>query len=257
MKTLYKFIPLDSNDDYAFKNLENGVLTATKVSKLWEHYPEEMIFKLNPEKYNGKISFEECKALMNILVRMLGDQLYITCFTTNKDFKNEERLKAYGKDLILARYHDSISINSKIASMIDEEKLIGATMQVSYFSKPLDMTDYYSKVITALLEYIRTGLSKEEAEDQALPNIGLKEFFKQLIRKPSSYSWENEWRLVCKSVTSQGDRAIPNTELYPVVATDFYPSAIYYSPKFLSEDSHNFQRIKKFTSEKKIPLIKI
>ena len=114
MKTLYKFIPLDSNDDYAFRNLENGVLTATRVSKLWEHYPEEMTFKLNPEKYDGEISFEECKALMNILVRMLGDQLYITCFTTNKDFKNEERLNAYGKDLILARYHDSISINSKL-----------------------------------------------------------------------------------------------------------------------------------------------
>ena len=37
MKTLYKFIPLDSIDDYAFRNLESGVLTATRVSKLWEH----------------------------------------------------------------------------------------------------------------------------------------------------------------------------------------------------------------------------
>lgn len=257
MKTLYKYIPLDSIDDYAFRNLESGILTATKVSKLWEYYPEEMTFKLNPEKYNGEISFEECKMLMNALVRMLSDQLYITCFTTNKNFKNEERLNAYGKDLILARYHDSISINAKIADMINEEKLIGATIQVSYFSEPIDMTDYYSKVITAILEYIRSGLSKEEAENQALSNIDLKEFFKQLIRKPSSYSWENEWRLICKSITSQGNRAIPNTELYPVVAKDFYPSAIYYSPKFLSEDSHNFQRIKEFTSEKKIPLIKI
>lgn len=257
MKTLYKYIPLDSIDDYAFRNLESGVLTATKVSKLWEYYPEEMIVNLNPETYNGEISFEECKALMNILVKMLSDQLYITCFTTNKDFKNEERLNAYGKDLILARYHDSISINSKIADMINEENLIGATIQVSYFSEPIDLTDYYSKVITALLEYIRSGFSEEEAKKQALPNISLQEFFKQLIRKPSSYSWENEWRLICKSITFQGKRAIPNTELYPVVATDFYPSAIYYSPKFLSEDSHNFQRIKKFTSEKKIPLIKI
>lgn len=257
MKTLYKYIPLDSNDDYAFRNLESGTLTATRVSKLWKDYPEEMTFQLDPEKFNGKISFETCKGIIYKLIRILGDQIYITCFTTNKDFKNGEKLNAYGKDLILARYHDSISINSKIVNMIDEDKLIGATKQVSYFSKPLDMTDCSSKVVTAILEYIKAEISEEGAGKQALTNLDLKEFFRQVLWKPSSYSWENEWRLICKLVTSQGDRVIPDTELYPVVTTDFYPSAIYYSPKFLSEDSHNFQRIKKFTSEKKIPLIKI
>lgn len=257
MKTLNKFIPLDSNDDYAFKNLENGILTATRVSKLWEYYPEEMIVTIDPEKYNGKISFEEYKVLMSIFVRMLSDQLYITCFTTNKDFKNEEKLNAYGKDLILARYHDSNSINSKIADIVKEGGLSGAPLQVSYFSEPIDMTDYYSKVISAIREYIKAGMSGGEAGNQILSKISLKDFFKQLIWKPTSYSWENEWRLICTSISSQGDRVIPKDELYPIVAKDFYPSAIYYSPKFLSEDSYNFQRIKKFTSERKIPLIKM
>ena len=257
MKTLYKFIPLDSNGDYAFKSLESGILTATRVSKLREYYPEEMTVKLVAEKFKGKVSLEECEKTKHDLETMFGNLLYITCFTTNKDFRNEEKLNAYGKDLVLARYHDTTSINSKIALKVKGQKLTGAPEQVSYLSEPLDMSDYYLRIQSTLDEYIKSGIPEVKAVKRTFTKSNLNEFSKQLIWKPSSYSWENEWRLICKSVPAEGDRVIPEAELFPVVATNFYPSAIYYSPKFLSEDSHNFQRIKKFTSDKKIPLIKI
>lgn len=252
--TLYKYIPLKTDSNYAINNLKKGQITATKISRLRQYYPDEMIGSTNPPLLSSYLNPQECSILTKWQDEFLGDNMFITCFTQNNDFKNGAKLEAYGQEIILAEYYYHDIVKRMIFNAL-LFKLCCVPAIVSYYHL-FDNFANYGLALSYISGLINNGVDENTANEKAVKKFANDSLLLPLIRKDPSFLWENEVRFLYKYVPTYNPGINRKDEIYPVVATCLYPTAIYYSPCFLSETSPRFEELKEFTRTHRIPLIK-